>query len=209
LRENDAGDSSDVGLDDGPRDGAANLLFSDDFEDGNAKGWIPSSLAQTTWSVVADGANHALQGALNDSPMSWIAAGSFAWRDQMVTARIKMAPAPDASTDPGCAVFVAGRFVEERTQDYVELEANGRLRIRQHVNGATFDIATIQSPISLAAGSTVTLGLSVRGPTLTAYVNGDPVATGTEGIPAGPASGGIALGVNCATAWFDDVRLEP
>jgi hypothetical protein len=107
--------------------------------------------------------------------------------------------------------MIGVRFGSDRDQIYIEYTNDGKLKIRQKVaaGGAPSDVSNT-TKVAVPAGQWVTVGLSVSGSTINAYLGTDrtapPVITATAvGLPAG----GIAIGTTGGPASFDDVLVTP
>jgi hypothetical protein len=183
--------------------GSQTLLFSDDFEDGDAQGWIATANGSATWAVALDGTNHVLQGTTTISALDWIAAGDVRWTDQLMEATVKITSVPD----PTCRLVMAARFVGVTDYTFIDMTGDGRLRTRETVAGSTTNLASSYNlGAPLAAGNVYRLGLAIKGTAVTASLNGTAVATGTQ-VVSTAANGGIAFGLDCIGASFDDVRV--
>jgi hypothetical protein len=169
----------------------------------------PSSTSCGQWAVVADGAtaNHMFSQAEACSGPSWAAAGNSGWTDMRLQARV-MFPVGSTTTT---RIMIGVRFGSDRDQIYIEYTNDGKLKIRQKVaaGGAPSDVSNT-TKVAVPAGQWVTVGLSVSGSTINAYLGTDrtapPVITATAvGLPAG----GIAIGTTGGPASFDDVLVTP
>jgi hypothetical protein len=194
--------------------------FMDDFEHGDS--WIsdsptntalnPSSSPCGDWAVVTDpvvATNHVFQQrtvACGSSNPSWSANGNVAWTDMRLQARVQFGA--DATTSTKITLGV--RFVDDRTNYFIEYTNNGRIKIRSKTTSSTTDVNTLASNLAVpvAAGQWVTIALAVSGTTLNVYLGDNPsappVLTGTATVVS---SGGIGLGVAQGTALFDDVLV--
>jgi hypothetical protein len=108
-------------------------------------------------------------------------------------------------------IMIGVRFGSDRDQIYIEYTNDGKLKIRQKVaaGGSPSDVSNT-TKVPVPAGQWVTVGLSVSGSTINAYLGTDrtapPVITATAvGLP----SGGIAIGTTGGPASFDDVLVTP
>ncbi len=194
--------------------------FMEDFESpGIADRWFwdsdtgsvlnPSSTSCGQWAVAADGAttNHMFSQAEACSGPSWAAAGNSGWTDMRLQARVMFPVGSTTST----RIMIGVRFASDRDQIYIEYTNDGKLKIRQKVaaGGAPSDTSNT-TKVAVPAGQWVTVGLSVSGSTINAYLGADrtapPVITATAvGLPAG----GIAIGTTGGAASFDDVLVTP
>ena len=189
----------DARADGGSRSGT--ILLSDDFEDGTSDGWLPASVGvPITWGVVADGTNHVFAQQDATLTLSRVAGGDVAWTDQAVEARVKFLTTPDQ-------VQLAVRFLDANNYYFVELSADGRVKIRKRGAGVTTDLAALPGAAPLVIDTWYTLGLTIQGATLTAYLDGIPAVTATDNSPPAIAAGGIGLATNLNAAAFDDVKV--
>ena len=64
--------------------------------------------------------------------------------------------------------------------------------------------------VPVPAGTWSTIGLSIKGSTINAYIGTDPTAAPVvTGTATGQTAGGIAIGIADGTASFDDVLVTP
>jgi hypothetical protein len=168
------------------------LLFSDDFEDGNADGWITTA---GTWAVTMDGSNVYSETATMGSTLMIAANGSSTWTDQIIEARVK------ATLGTGSSSYVAGIFARYTTSGYyaLVLRDDGKVAIRK-------GSSTLNNPAaaSIVSGTWYTLRFEVVGSSLKGYVNGTLWLTETD---TSVTAGGIALAVENSTAEFDDITV--
>lgn len=162
------------------------------------------------WTVVSDGAtNHVFQQAATCSGPSWAAGGNVDWTDMRLQARVRFPAGATTST----RIMLGVRFKDDRTQVYTEFTNDGKykIRVRIEAGGAPSDITNASSArVAVPAGQWVTLGLSVSGGTVNAYLGEDrsapPVLTGAA---TGVVNGGIGIGVLGGAASFDDILVTP
>lgn len=182
---------------------AGDLPFLDNFEDGNAAGWVSvddEGAMVAGWSVVMDGTSVFKQGTASSDP-SWSIGGNVAWTDQLVEVKLKFDDAPDESA----AALIAARFKNFDAYYYLELRGDGGIKIRKRVEGSTGDVTRFDPDAPLSGNTWYTVGLGAVGSTLTAYFNGVPVATGTD---SEVTAGGIGIGTTDeAIVSFDDVSV--
>jgi hypothetical protein len=172
-------------------------LFTDDFE-GSAKNWI--SAPSDGWSVVSDDTKVFRQGTL-DTQFRVSSGGDAAWTDQAVEARVKVLAFTGSSTSYFAGVFA--RFKDLDNHYFVALQSDGHLKIKKKAGGSSTSVSS-QADATIQAGIWYTVKLTVKGSTLTAYLDGKQVVTASDSdIP----SGGVALGTKNATAEFDDVKV--
>ena len=200
------GSSGPGGAGGGGRGGSvcAGGVFCDDFEDGDAIGWVPIG---GTWSVVSDGSS-VYRGA-NGSGNS--IAGSASWTDQTVEARVKVVQF--GNTKAGFRAGVIARYANA-TSFYVFLyDGSGGLRLLKDGDlPPSHAGACAKVDANLTAGSWHTLKLVVSGSTtvrLQTFLDGTAIhdctsASGT--VPAG-AVGAYVYGANTIVE-FDDVKVS-
>jgi pectate lyase len=178
--------------------------FCDDFEDGDAAGWTPIG---GTWAVVADGSS-VYRGA-NGSGNA--IAGSAAWTDQTVEARVKVVQF--GNDKAGFRGGVIARYASASNFYVFFVDGTGALRVlmdNDTPSGHTGGCAKVDA--NLAPGSWHTLKLTASGSAsvrLQTFVDGAPVhdCTTTSGtVPAGSA-GAYVYGSNTIVE-FDDVTVS-
>ncbi|HWA73260.1 MAG TPA: hypothetical protein VG937_13020 [Polyangiaceae bacterium] len=179
--------------------GATGVLFSDNFETGNASAWTPSTSGD--WSVVTDGTLVYRQNTVENS-LRAVSVGSAAWQNQAVQARVKVLSFGGTSTSSSYFVGVYARYVDENNHYYIALRSDGRISIRRKVAGSNSSIGSAITPGDLiTTGKWYTVKLEVSGTTLKAYIDGVLYDTVTD---TSFASGKAGLGTNNASAVFDD-----
>jgi hypothetical protein len=184
----------------GPPSGS---IFFDDFEDGDTQDWVnvdDEGVPISGWSLVQDGSTVFKQGSTSSDP-SWAIGGNVNWTDQVLEVKLKFDGVPDESA----AALISARFKNFDAYYYLELRADGGIKIRKRVDGSTSDVTRYDPDVPLTGDTWYTLGLGAVGATLTAYFNGVAVATATDSsIPAG----GIGIGTTEeAVVAFDDVSV--
>jgi len=194
---------------------SANLM--DNFETGDVtQRWIaPQSSDSTpcgTWAVVADGAtNHVYaqtSTACTSSNPSWAAGGSTDWVDMRLQVRVRF----DATATTSTKITIGVRYNDPKDVYFIEYTNDGRIKIRERTTSITTDVAsnTSNSRIPVPNGTWSTIGLGIKGSTISAYLGTDPTAAPVlTGTAAGQVKGGIAIGVADGTASFDDVLVTP
>jgi hypothetical protein len=182
----------------------AGYVFCDDFEDGDAGGWAPIG---GTWSVISDGGS-AYRGA-NGSGNA--IAGSAAWTDQTVEARVKVTQF--GNNKAGFRAGVIARYASAGSFYVFLVDGTGSLRLLDDEDtpaGHTGTCGKIDA--NLAAGSWHTFKLKVSGSTsvrLQTFLDGTAVhdCTSTSStVPAG-AAGAYVYGANTIVE-FDDVKVS-
>jgi len=178
------------------------LPFFDDFEDGDANGWVPfsDSMEVGDWAVVDDGGNLVYQQRLTSNDPVWSVGGDRNWTDVRVEARVKFV---SQTLDTGF-LYLGGRF---GTQDhyYVEYRMDGAVRVRKHWQGTTMDLIDADAPALPGLDTWHTLALTLDAGGVTLELDGAVLGTSAEAT--GLLVGGIALGSRDAVVAFDDVRV--
>ncbi|MEU9834172.1 right-handed parallel beta-helix repeat-containing protein [Streptosporangium sp. NPDC048047] len=171
----------------------AATMFNDDFEDGEAGDWSKSG---GSWSVVSDG-SRALRQAKLDSDLARAFAGSSAWADYAVQARVR----PLAFDGAARVVGLAARSTSSTSFDRLVLVNDGRAELQAVRSGAVRVLGSLALPVT--TGAWYTLRLEATGTTVRGWVNGIAVGSGTS------QSGRGRVGVQTfrATASFDDVEV--
>ncbi|MDI1465205.1 pectinesterase family protein [Catellatospora sp. KI3] len=172
---------------------SAATLFTDDFTDGDSSGWTASG---GTWSVAADGGNVLRQSGTSSDARA--RAGSSAWTNYTVTARVK----PIAFNGSNRFAALLARAQSSTSYYYLALRSNHTVELKKLVNGSSTTLAT--GAVTVTAGTWYTLSLSVSGTTLRGTVNGGTALTAADGQFA---TGGIGVATYYASASFDDVTV--
>ncbi|MBV1853172.1 pectate lyase [Catellatospora sp. NEAU-YM18] len=173
----------------------AATLFSDNFDDGDASGWSKSG---GDWTVVADGSS-VFQQSNTDSSLARQFAGSSSWTNYTVSARVK----PTGFNGSGSYAALGARSTGSSTRYQVALLNSGRAEL-QVVNGSTVTVVG-GTNLTVSMGTWYTLQVTVSGSTLTGWVNGQQVASGSS---SQFSTGRIVLVTSYAAARFDDVVVS-
>jgi hypothetical protein len=191
-----AGGSSSGGTGGGSASGT--VLFSDDFEDGDANGWVTSG---GTWAVTTDGTKVYAQTATGTgSTVLLSAAGSVAWTDQIVEARVKATSFGGQSTSYFVALYARFTGPASNNSYYsVLLRSDGKLVIRKGNSSIGSSVSA-----NIVTGTWYTVRLECIGSNISAYLNGVLQSTVVD---TSVTSGGIAVAMENATAEFDDVKV--
>jgi hypothetical protein len=173
---------------------SGSVLFSDDFEDGNANGWTTTA---GTWAIATDGSKvYSQTGTGTGSTVLMSSSGSAAWTNQIIEAKVKVKAFGGSSTS-----YLAAIYGRRSATDYyaLALRQDGKIAIRR-------GSSTIGSAVAagIVAGTWYTIRLEIVGSTLKAYVNGALTDTETDTTLT---AGGIAVGTVNTTAEFDDVKV--
>lgn len=184
------------------------VLFSDDFEDGDDAGWIADVAdgddVVGNWNVVATEEGQAYsQLDTSSSDESWAVGGSINWTDVSFQVRFRFT---EASSIEDAIVMLGLRFRDKDNYYYIEYGGDGDFKIRKRVDGSEPELASEDLPRTPVAGQWIDVSFTARGDTLQASVDGQPI--GVAVIDTDLASGGIALGVReNAAVEFDDVQV--
>jgi hypothetical protein len=171
---------------------SAATLFSDGFENG-VSGWSKSG---GTWVVGTDGSK-VYQQSKADSELARVFAGETSWTDYSVQAKVK-----PVSLGKGLA-GIAARASSSSTMYRLALTSAGKAEL-QSVKGSAVSVLGSVPVGNVSAWHT--LRIDASGKTVTGYVDGTKVASGT-GTLAG--AGRIGLVTSYASASFDDVAVNP
>ncbi|HYN96158.1 MAG TPA: hypothetical protein VES42_20120, partial [Pilimelia sp.] len=179
----------------GPALAAAPVLFSDDFEDGDAAGWRPTG---GRWSVVQDGTQVLSQAG--SSANARVRAGDPAWRDYSVSASAKLVSGRDAQSSVG----VQARVQSDGSHYYLTVRSDGTTQLGRVVRGRATTLATVAT-YPVTGPSWRSLTLVAKGSTLLGIVDGRAYLSATDGqLSAGRA--GLSAGY--AAAVFDNVAVR-
>jgi hypothetical protein len=173
------------------RAAAAPVLFSDDFQDGDAAGWRATG---GHWSV----ADASLR---QDAATGRATArtGEPTWADYSVSARVF----PAAYRDPQSAAGVQARVQGDGSHYYLVTRADDTVELGRVIGGRPTTLATAAYPA--ATGFWRSLSLVVQGSTLVGVVNGSPLLTATD---TRLRRGRVALVTAGSDATFDDVLVQ-
>jgi pectate lyase len=172
----------------------AATLLSDDFEDGNSSGWSTSG---GTWSVVTDGSRVLRQGGTSADAVA--RAGSSAWTNYTVTARVK----PIAYANSSRFVALLSRVRANTSYYYLALTGGGTLVLGKRVSGSLTPLA--QTSFAVAPGTWYSLSLTASGSSLTGGVAGGPTLSATD---SQYPSGQTGLATSYASGAIDDVLVS-
>jgi hypothetical protein len=183
------------------------VLWFDNFEDGDTKGWVADADDGTnvgSWAVVTDGATKVYKEQNEYSDQSWTVGGDVAWTDQHLETKVEF-----VSTSNGDAIaYLAVRLTTKDTYYFLEFHANatnGSLKVRKRVSGSTTDlVSSYKTGMPVIVGTWYTIGLSAIGSTITGYFNGAPIGNATD---TELTHGGVALGIVDGVAEFDEVKV--
>jgi hypothetical protein len=184
------------------------LLLLDDFEDGNATGWIADAADGDdlvgSWAVVETDAGHAY--AQQDDSFdddSWAVGGDVAWTDVSLDVRFRFTSVADIED---AVAMIALRFRSKETYYFLEYGGDGAVKLRKRVDGSDSELSSQELDRVAVLGQWIEVNVTARGNTLEARVDGEQVASGVVDMDL--TSGGIGLGVAEGSAVeFDDVRV--
>jgi hypothetical protein len=174
---------------------SAATLFGDDFEDGNANGWSKSG---GSWSIVADGSQVYRQGNTT-SDLARVFAGSTAWTDYAVQARVRPIAFDGTGTDRFAGI--ATRVTGSTSFDRLVLLSAGRAELQAVRSGTVSVLASTSLAVTL--GTWYTLRVEASGGTIRGFVNGVLVGSGASHA----STGRIGLQTFRTSASFDDVAV--
>lgn len=177
-----------------------NLPFSEDFEDGEANGFIPwnQDVMPGVWAVVADGAGKVYGPQAAVSELELAVGGSTSWTDVAVTVKVRL---NDGESDAQLVL----RFKEPKTYLVVEM-AEGKFKLRGRADGSTQDLIAPSPKPVITAGTWYTVGVTAKGSTVTLTLDGAPIGASATANTA-ISNGGVALGVAEGSVSFDDLSV--
>jgi pectate lyase len=170
------------------------VSLADDFEDGNANGWVPLS---GTWSVMTDGSSVFTQ---SDSAAAQFHAyrGSPTWTNYGIEARIKVMTFGSS----GSAALRA-RFTDVDNNYY--LVVNGTQAVlKKRKNGITTTLST--QPFVANLGTWYKVKLVATGANIEGWIDGVRVISVVDSDPL-PGGFAVLAGHN-VDVRFDDVIVE-
>lgn len=141
----------------------AAVLFSDNFNDGNANGWTPQS-NYNDWTVVSDNGNYVYYSSSTSEGRT--SAGSQSWTNYTVEAKMKI-----ESFNGSNRAYLAGRYQDGNNYYAASLTGGNKLELRKKVKGSTTNLAS--KSYALQTGTWYTVKLELSGNTIKMYVNGN------------------------------------
>jgi hypothetical protein len=179
---------------------STSLPFTEDFEDGQAQGFMPwnEDLTQGTWAIVADGAGKVYQPSAAVGDLEFAVGGSTAWTDVALKVKVRLADA-----DSGAQIVL--RFKEPKTYLVVEM-AVGKYKLRGRAAGSTQDLISPSPKPTIVAGTWYTVGIVAKGTTVSLTLDGQPIGASAM-CNALISNGGVALGVAEGSVAFDDLNV--
>jgi hypothetical protein len=177
-----------------------NLPFTEDFEDGEANGFLPwnEDLMAGPWAVVADGASKVYQPQAAVAELELAVGGSTAWTDVTFTVKVRL---NDAESD----AQIVARFKEPKTYLVVEM-AVGKFKLRGRADGSTEDLVAPSPKPVIVAGTWYTVGVTAKGSMVSLTLDGMPIGAPTT-CNAAISNGGVAVGVAEGSVSFDDLSV--
>ncbi|MEV4532527.1 right-handed parallel beta-helix repeat-containing protein [Asanoa sp. NPDC049518] len=173
----------------------AATLFSDDFNDSSADGWSKSG---GDWSIVSDGSPTFTQ-SKTDSELARQFAGSTSWTAYSVQARVK----PLGFNGSNRLVALASRS-SSATKMYRLALTNANRAELQAVDGSSVTVIGSAS-LTVSTGTWYTLRIDANGSTISGFVNGTRIASGSN---SAHSAGRVGLVTAYASARFDDVVVS-
>ena len=183
-----AGNNVDVKFDD------VAVSLADDFEDGNAGGWLFSG---GSWSVVTDGSSVLAQGS-SAAPQFHAYRGAAGWANHGIEARIKI-----VSFGSNGSAMLRARFAD--ADNYYYLLLNGSQAVLKKRQGGVTTTLSSQ-PFTASAGTWYKARLLASGANIEGWIDGIRVIGVFDGNPL--ASGFAALAGHNVEVRFDDVTVE-
>jgi hypothetical protein len=172
--------------------GASNVLFTDNFEDGNANGWTVDS---GTWSVTTSGGGKIY--SLTSTTGSNVShGGTSTWADYSVQADIKPVALGTGT------VGLSFRFTDTNNRYFVLL-GNGTVTLKKNVGGTQSVIDS--KAYTVNAGTTYTVKAMANGTLLQVFVNGVLLISKTD---SSFSSGQIALNAFNASVDYDNIVVN-
>jgi pectate lyase len=172
----------------------AATLFSANFESGSTSDWSKSG---GTWSVVTDG-SQVFQQSDSGTDRARQFAGSSSWRDYSVAARVKAT----SFANSGSVVSLVARASGATTMYRLSLTNANTVRL-EFMNGSS--LTTLGSLSRTVATNTwYTLRIDVSGSTISGFVDGVAVGSGSA---SAISAGRIGLFTGFAAGRFDDVAV--
>jgi len=170
------------------------ILFSDDFEDGDANGWTTSG---GSWSVVTDDTKMFRQSSASNTAQAW--AGSDGWDNYTYEVRIK-----PLNFGTNASFGICARYADiQNNYSFIYSKNTGTIRIQKKVNGNITILA--EKSYAISTGNTYTFKAVLNGNVLEFYVNGTKQLTAVDSTFT---SGKIALTTYYASAAFDDITVQ-
>jgi hypothetical protein len=172
-------------------------LFRDNFEMG-ASNW--TATPSGVWAIATDGSMvYAATGASATSTWRAAAAGQTTWTDVQFDARVKITSFEGMSTSYYAGICV--RYTSNSSYACFALRSQGQVSFR--VNGS--NEASWNPPMAITTGRWYTVRVIARGASITGFLDGTEIPSGSRVTSGAPASGRIALASPGTNAVFDDI----
>ncbi|MFZ6031212.1 MAG: InlB B-repeat-containing protein [Chloroflexota bacterium] len=181
----------------------AEVLFTDDFESG-AGNWVPQ--ANTAANIAFDGSQvYSITNSGGSTARSTLTEGTVpgttSWTDYSLQARVNI-----TATGSYYGMFMA-RYLDSRNYYFMTMRGDGRIQIRRYYNGSSSGRTLGEFNGAITPGTWFTATFELKGNNLRALINGTPLITVTDTSTEAFYTGTVALGVDRATARFDDVLV--
>ncbi|CAM5465370.1 hypothetical protein LSHI6S_03224 [Leifsonia shinshuensis] len=169
-------------------------LLADDFDNADTSGW---SVISGVWGT---GRSPSSFGPTSTSGYAIAVAGSTAWTDYSVTARVAI---ENANGNAG----VLARYSDPSNYVMLRINANTNTAdLYQMLNGALTLLRT--SAFTPRIGTSYSLRMDMRGSMVTPYLNGTALGAPSS-LPSGALdTGSVGLRTAASTAAFDDVVVR-
>ncbi|HEX3048710.1 MAG TPA: LamG-like jellyroll fold domain-containing protein, partial [Bacillota bacterium] len=171
---------------------SAAVIFSDDFNDGNASGW---TVQYGTWSVVSDSGSYVYYKSGIDEGRS--SAGNQSWTNYSVQARVKV-----DNFNGSNRAYVCGRYKDGNNYYCASLMSN-TIEIRKKVSGSSSTL--VSKSYTIATGTWYTVKLVLNGSSISMYIDGVQQLSTTD---SSLTSGAIGLVPYKVTAKYDDIIVD-
>lgn len=147
-----------------PKAASAAVLFSDDFEDGDAAGWSVVKGGATNFSVISDSTMvYKAQYSSGGITEKMAVAGNAGWTNYAVEAKVKLLSGSNAG--------IIARYIDDNNFYILRIDSsNDNVQLSKKVNGTFALIA--ETAMTLNLNTAYTLKLSVDGANLTGFVDG-------------------------------------
>lgn len=183
-----AGNNVDVKFDD------VAVSLADDFEDGNANGWLASG---GTWSVVTDGSSVLAQSD-PAAPQFYAYRGASGWTNYGIEARIKI-----VSFGSSGSAMLRARFADANNLYYLLLNGT-QVLLKKRQGGVTTTLST--QPFTSSPGTWYKIRLVAKGANIEGWIDGIRVI---DVFDVNPLAGGfVAVAGHNVNVRFDDVNVE-
>jgi pectate lyase len=173
---------------------AATVLFSDNFQSGNANNWSVQS-NYNDWTIVSESGNYVYYSSSNNEGRTY--AGDSSWTNYAVEAKIKVEDFNGSNR-----ALLAGRYKDGNNFYAASLAGNNKIEILKKASGSTSTL--ISKDFNLTTGQWYTVRLELNGSNVKMYVNGKlELETSDSSI----SSGAIGLVGRNAKVKYDDISV--